>query len=403
MKMMAALASGVLMLVLAGCGGSDGEGEEEATNGGNLEDAAQAITADLGAEEGVIAVLKAFDRGYTLEQVLAAGASHRLSREGFVTSGGGNEPPGGTPLNRYTATGAARKFVAEEAPSLAPAATAARADPLRNMMLVLELMAESMKDLGPASESVRPETNYGALVALLEMARTGYSADEIFLALADDQLSAEGRVLRRPAGNGGFGIFILNEDGTYQCPEGPGGDYCRGLPPPRAVAQPTAGSSPGPATPTTSAEPARAGCVRGRISFDAAFEAYPFFIGYGPEAGTVELCVPAGGGAVTGTFTLAYEVDQEIFFRGTALAGGGTCKTRTTAMGTIGGTAQQAGGTITGSVTMDISSTVLKLEGCANSNFDEQSPDHESGSLSLSGANGTIQAGEFGLRLTGLR
>ena len=403
--------SGVLAAAcaLTACGGSSDKAPAERGDPGSLETAAAALTARLGPQGATGAVVRALDRGYSYEQIVAAGTTDRLKEDGQLSKPDSDEleAPARTPLGRYTLRPTGPRFVALEPPrprDVPP--TGAREEGFDRLMLALEFLAEGLKkgDSDARTEAAdRPPVDYSALVVILEMARVGYSADEIFLALADEAIAEPGRVLRKPA-NDGWGIIILNPDGSAECPEGAAGEYCRSLNiGPREA--PTEAIAPTAAPSATAPPQGRPGCVRGRIAFDEATEKLTWFLGYGSSPNLVELCIPPAGGPIEGTFTFVYDMDVEEFFRGSTAPTGGPCKTRTSAAGVISGSVTTSGGALSGTANVLSTPVVTVLEGCTTSDFSEQEPDQLTGPITLSGnpLNGSFNYGGGALRFIDLR
>jgi hypothetical protein len=254
-----------------------------------------------------------------------------------------------------------------------------------------------MKDSASAEDRPENPTKYNGLVALLEMARTGYSADEIFLALADDEIGAKGRFRRAPDLSG-FTIIILNEDGSYQCPESSSGDYCREL---AAKRTPPADKETAPASPAASAEPtappAASGCHRGRIALPPELEAHGYFLGYTTDP-VIELCLPQASGSFTGTFELDYRGDIEALYRGSPLALDGACKMQIRLTAKVTGSGSWSGTAFSGTASLTVTGTETVLEGCADEEA-ETEVETWGGPLLLSGSSGTLGTGEDNLEL----
>lgn len=96
-----ALLAATVVSAVAACGGGDdgGGGTQGSGRAPDLAGAANALVADLGEVEAVAAVLLALERGYELEQLLAAAAASTLEPDGVVVDeAGAAVEPAGEPL-----------------------------------------------------------------------------------------------------------------------------------------------------------------------------------------------------------------------------------------------------------------------------------------------------------------
>jgi hypothetical protein len=387
----------VVLGVFAGCGGSPDETSET----GSVDGAAAALEARFGERDALAAALLSLDRGYSWAQIVIGAEDERLERDGTILlKRGANalETPARAAAGRFTRARSEVALVSlRPVPIVAAGAPARSAEDLDRLMLMLELIASQMKESAPAEERPEEPTTYNGLVVLLEMARTGYSADEIFLALADDEIGAKGRFRRAPDSSG-FTIIILNEDGSYQCPEGSSGDYCREV---GARRTPSPATETAPRAPAASAEPtappAAAGCHRGRIALPPELEAHGYFLGYTTDP-AIELCLPQASGGFTGTFELDYRADIEALYRGSALALDGPCKMQIRLTAKLTGSGSWSGTAFSATASLTVTSTETVLEGCADEEADTE-VETWGGPLLLSGTAGTLGTGEDNLEL----
>lgn len=379
---------------LTACGSSDSE-QDNNEGSVSLEGAASALERRFGPKEAMAATIRSLDRGYSYEQIIAAGAAGRLEQDGTIADkpgGDTKESPASAPTGRFTraAGGAAMVARVPATGDLGRVSTRAAED-LDRLMLMLEIIADQMKDTAGETRPPKPE-DYSGLVVLLELARIGYSASEIFLVLADDRIGKEGRFRRLPASDG-FAIVVLNEDGSYQCPEGAGGEFCSRLEEKRAadskLLTPTAAAQ----VATPEATPTAGGkCHRGKLALPPDIEAQGFFLGYA-KSPTIELCLPETSGPLTGRFELIYRGDMEALYRGSPLALKGPCTMQISLTGQLSGTGAWNGTAFSAEATINVTGAETVIAGCATEKADTEAETWV-GPLRLTGTTGTLGTGE---------
>jgi hypothetical protein len=158
-----------------------------------VEAVVEAIAVSLGEDDGFDALVLAFDRGYTLTQIVRAALTGRLLVSGEITAnGGGIADPEGLPIGVFTSGGAAGWLVGEQG---LPALT------LDSFRALADGDAEALGS--------------GALVLILLLGRAGYSLDQIVEGIVDP--SSDIRVA--PFDTSTIGIF--DRDGNLVPPARP--------------------------------------------------------------------------------------------------------------------------------------------------------------------------------------
>ena len=159
-------------------------------DGGTADGAAAAaevaanLTGQLGTEDAAVrATLRAIDRGYTFEQLAAAGDGGTLQPDGVALgSGGESVAPAAPPESRrYASANAGSRLMVRQGPPTSPVQPAAQeAGPLEADIAALNRMVTQF-NAEPKSSLNR---DLGALELLLSLARSGYNGAEIFGILA---------------------------------------------------------------------------------------------------------------------------------------------------------------------------------------------------------------------------